>query len=251
MSWQSLYERLFYTMQQGVVYQDADGTIVSMNPAAERILGKTRAEFLGQSSVSVEHDTLREDGSPFPGMEHPAMVALRTGREVCGVLMQVYNPREQRYRCIKIDATPLFHEGEDTPYQVYTIFEDISERRKAEHALRQNREWLRVTLTSIGDGVIATDVQGRITFLNPVAADLTGWQQDEAEGRPIEDVFCIVDEETRQPAEDLVGRVLREGRISALANSTALVTRDGREVPIEDSAAPILDADGAADPARE
>jgi PAS domain S-box-containing protein len=140
MPWQSLYHRLFDTMQEGVVYQDADGTIVSMNPAAERILGRTRDEFLGQSSVSVEHDTLREDGSPFPGLEHPAMVALRTGREVRDVLMQVYNPREQRYRCISITAMPLFREGEDTPYQVYTIFDDITERRAAEARLRETQQ---------------------------------------------------------------------------------------------------------------
>jgi PAS domain S-box-containing protein len=128
---------LFETMLQGVVYQGVDGTILSMNPAAERILGRSPAEFLGQTSVSVEHDTLREDGSSFPGLEHPAMVALRTGREVRDVVMGVYNPREEGYRWINIAAVPLFRPGEDKPYQVYTCFNDITDRKQAEETLRE------------------------------------------------------------------------------------------------------------------
>jgi PAS domain S-box-containing protein len=121
---------------------------------------------------------------------------------------------------------------------------EIAERKRAEEELRRRREWLRVTLSSIGDAVIASDTQGRITFLNPVAVTLTGWQSEEALGQPIQSVFRIINEKTQQPAEDLVARVLGEKRAVALANDTALVTKDGREVPIEDSAAPIHDATG-------
>jgi PAS domain S-box-containing protein len=121
---------------------------------------------------------------------------------------------------------------------------EVTERKKAEEELRQQREWLRVTLNSIGDAVIASDTEGRITFLNPVAVTLTGWQLEETLGQPIQGVFRIINEKTHQPAEDLVARVLNEKRVVALANDTALVTKDGREVPIEDSAAPILDAAG-------
>jgi PAS domain S-box-containing protein len=123
---------------------------------------------------------------------------------------------------------------------------EIAERKKAEEELRQQREWLRVTLSSIGDAVIASDTIGRITFLNSVAVTLTGWQSEEALGQPIQSVFRIINEKTREPAEDLVARVLHEKRVVALANDTALVTKDGREVPIEDSAAPIKDSAGNA-----
>ena len=123
---------------------------------------------------------------------------------------------------------------------------EVIERKKAEEELRQQREWLRVTLSSIGDAVIASDTIGRITFLNSVAVTLTGWQSEEALGRPIQSVFRIINEKTREPAEDLIARVLSEKRVVALANDTALVTRDGREVPIEDSAAPIKDSAGNA-----
>jgi PAS domain S-box-containing protein len=121
---------------------------------------------------------------------------------------------------------------------------EIIERKKAEEELGQQREWLRVTLSSIGDAVIASDTEGRITFLNPVAVTLTGWQTEETLGQPIQGVFRIINEKTHMSAEDLVARVLTEKCVVGLANDTALVTKDGREVPIEDSAAPILDAAG-------
>jgi len=117
------------------------------------------------------------------------------------------------------------------------------ERQRADDALRQ-RDWLDVTLASIGDAVIATDTSGIIRFLNPVAARLTDWTVQEAYGRHIDTVFRILNEETRQPVETPVACVLREGTIISLANYTALVTRDGREVPIDDSAAPIRSSDG-------
>ncbi len=118
------------------------------------------------------------------------------------------------------------------------------ELRSRESSLREQREWLRVTLSSIGDAVIAADAAGRVTFINPIAAELTGWQQGEAEGETIQQVFRIINEQTRKPAEDIVERVLRDGKLALLANHTALISRDGREMPIEDSAAPIRDESG-------
>jgi PAS domain S-box-containing protein len=121
---------------------------------------------------------------------------------------------------------------------------EVTERKRVEEDLRRQREWLRVTLSSIGDAVIACDTEGRITFLNPVAVMLTGWQSEETLGQPIQSVFRIINEKTHAPAEDLVARVLHEKSVVGLANDTALVTKDGREVPIEDSAAPIKDGAG-------
>jgi PAS domain S-box-containing protein len=107
-----------------------------------------------------------------------------------------------------------------------------------------NGEGLRVTLASIGDAVIATDAEGRVVFLNPVAQSLTGWSDEEAHGQPLARVFRIVNEHTRQEVENPVTRALREGTVVGLANHTILIARDGTERPIDDSAAPIVDDAG-------
>jgi PAS domain S-box-containing protein len=118
-------------------------------------------------------------------------------------------------------------------------------RQRAEAALRKQTEWLQVTLASIGDAVISTDAEGRVTFMNAVAEALTGWPQAEALGRPLPEVFHIVHERTRQPAEDPALRALREGAVTGLANHTVLLARDGSERPIDDSAAPMRNEAGA------
>ncbi len=117
--------------------------------------------------------------------------------------------------------------------------------RRAAAAIRQSEQWLRTTLASIADGVVATDATGLVRFLNPVAESLTGWTSAEATGRPLSDVIGLIHEATRAPVENPVDRVLREGRVVELANHTLLVARDGQERPIEDSAAPIRGPDGA------
>jgi PAS domain S-box-containing protein len=108
----------------------------------------------------------------------------------------------------------------------------------------ESRELLRVTLHSIGDAVITTDVDGKITYLNTVGESLTGWSQGDARGRPLETVFRIVNETTREPVDNPAYRALREGVIVGLANHTVLIRRDGTECPIDDSAAPIRDERG-------
>jgi len=117
--------------------------------------------------------------------------------------------------------------------------------RAAERVAHARSEALRVTLTSIGDAVITTDTAGAITFLNPVAERLTGWTLDAAVGEPLARIFRIVNEHTRAAVDNPVAKVIEHGEAFGLANHTVLIRRDGSESPIEDSAAPIRDADGA------
>jgi PAS domain S-box-containing protein len=116
--------------------------------------------------------------------------------------------------------------------------------RRSTRRVAGSEERLRVTLASIGDAVLATDEQGRITQLNPVGERLTGWREADAIGRAIQDVFVILNEQTRQPAPHPVERVLREGVVAGLANHTVLVSKAGDEIPIDDSAAPVRAEDG-------
>lgn len=120
----------------------------------------------------------------------------------------------------------------------------ISSRKNAEKKLREQRELLLVTLESIGDAVIATDADGKINFINPVAEALTVWTMQEAAGKPLEEIFHIINEETREPAESPFTAIKRDGVVVGLANHTTLITKDGREIPIEDSGAPIKDENG-------
>jgi PAS domain S-box-containing protein len=126
---------------------------------------------------------------------------------------------------------------------VWLFARNLAIRQRAAEVLHAERERFRTTLTSIGDAVVVTDAHGRVTLLNPVAQALTRWDAD-AIGRPIDEVFRIVNEATRSPVEDPVAKVLREGAIVGLANHTVLIGRDGTELPIDDSGAPIRDGRG-------
>ncbi|TAJ07390.1 MAG: PAS domain S-box protein [Nitrospirae bacterium] len=109
---------------------------------------------------------------------------------------------------------------------------------------QEREEWLSITLGSIGDAVIATDRHGTVLFMNQIAQSLTGWQQSDAKGRPLDEIFKIVNENSRETVESPVTKVLREGMVAGLANHTILMARDGTECPIDDSGAPIRDAAG-------
>ena len=144
---------------------------------------------------------------------------------------------------VLVTKYPVF-DARGHPVGVGTINSDMTARKHAEDELRRQRDMLDVTLSSIGDAVIATDTHSRITFFNRVAEGLTGWPQQDALGRPLDEVFRIVHEQTLQPAENPVARVMREGVIVGLANHTALITRQNQMIPIADSGAPILSSSG-------
>ena len=112
-------------------------------------------------------------------------------------------------------------------------------RNQMESKVRESEQWLFTTLKSIGDGVIATDWKGCVKFMNHVAEDMTGWPQSEAMGRPLSEIFHIINEKTREVCEDPAAKVISRGRIVGLANHTILISRDGRKIPIKDSGAPI------------
>jgi len=117
-------------------------------------------------------------------------------------------------------------------------------KQKSDRKIRESRKWLQTILKSIGDGVIATDGAGQVTFINPVAEVLTGWPKAEAIGKPMQTIFHIINESTLHEVENPAARVLREGMVVGLANHTLLVAKDGKKIPIADSGAPIKNDKG-------
>ena len=134
--------------------------------------------------------------------------------------------------------------GAEVAERTADLEQELGARKSAEAALRETAQDLDITLHCVGDAVLATDANGRVTRMNRVAEQLMGWPFAEARGRPVDEVFRIINEDTRQPAAVPVHDVLRTGEIHGLANHTALISRDGTERAIADSAAPIRDIDG-------
>ena len=146
-----------------------------------------------------------------------------------------------RWVCIR--GVPIFNTG-NTLREWFCAGIDITDQKTAEMERERARVELQTTLTSIGDAVIVTNARGEVTFMNPIAERLTHWRTEQARGKPLHEVFPIVNAETRQGVENPVDRVLREGVIVGMANHTVLVRSDGTDLPIDDSAAPIRGATG-------
>jgi len=153
---------------------------------------------------------------------------------------EFHNTRNQRWYYI-MDRAINWVDGRIVRLEVAT---DITDKKDAERALAAEKEQLAVTLDSIGDAVITTDTNGCVILMNPIAEQLTGWTIHEATGRPLDEVFNIINELTGTPCESPVEKVLSSGQIVGLANHTALISRDGQMRSIADSGAPIITSNG-------
>ncbi|MHB1454463.1 MAG: PAS domain S-box protein [Saccharofermentanales bacterium] len=176
------HRRLFETMSQGVVYQGADGEILSANSAAERILGQSLDQMQGKTSMDPEWKSIREDGSEIAGSEHPSMIALRTGERVGPMIMGVFQPHLHDHVWLSINAIPLFRPGETVPFQVYTTFEDITKRRQSEEALKESEDKFKYFFDNSGVGKSVTMVSGEI-HVNNAFCIMLGYTADELENR--------------------------------------------------------------------
>lgn len=179
---ESRYQNLFETMAQGVVYQDTDGEIISVNPAAEEILGRNLDEMQGKTSRDDSWKAIREDGSDFPGDKHPAMLSLKTGKPVKNTVMGVFNPKEERYRWINVNAIPEFKDGEKNPYQVYTTFDDITYKKDFQDNLVIKEKAIDSSINAIA----ITDLSGNITYVNDSFMKLWGYDdKEQVLGKPM------------------------------------------------------------------
>jgi len=229
------YRSLFDSMNEGAALHDVivdddgkaiDYRIIDINPAYERIVGLTREKAVGKLASELYGTGVAPYLNEFTGV----------GLSGEATTMETYFHAHDIHYLISI-----FSPG---PGQFATVFQDITERKRSQDSIFQEKERLKVTLQSIGDGVIATDTIGRVILLNGIAQTLTGWSEDEAMGQQISEVFDIINESTGKTQENPIDKVMRLGKVVGLANNTILISRNGERRIIADSGAPIRDMEG-------
>jgi PAS domain S-box-containing protein len=214
-----------------ILSKNLEGIIQSWNPGAQRIFGYSPGEVIGRPVTLLIPDELQAE-------EAAILARLRSGERVEHFETTRLTKDGRRIE-VSLTISPI-RDRSGAVIGASKIARDITERKRTADALAAQREWFRVTLSSIGDAVIASDPEGRVTYLNGLAEKLTGWTVAEAVGQPLTDVFRIVNEETRAAVANPAKKVLATGLVVGLANHTILISRDGSERAIADSAAPIV-----------
>jgi PAS domain S-box-containing protein len=268
----ALQDAIFNSANFSSIATDANGVIQIFNVGAERMLGYSAAEVLDKITPAdfadpqelIERATWlsNECGTPItPGFEALVFKASRgmediyeltkirkDGSRFPAVVSVTALRNEQNaiigYLLIGTDNTARKQIEAERQHLLAIQEETNQQLQQANLTLRESEEKLAVTLKSIGDAVIATDTEARVTILNPVAEKLTGWTQSDAAGRPVAEIFQIINKETRLPATIPVMETLAHGTIQGLANHTVLIARDGGECDIADSCAPIRNREG-------
>ncbi len=229
---EELYRSLVENIDLGVTLINSDHIIVMANAAMGKMFGKPASLFQGRKCFKEfeKRDTIC---SHCPGVK-----AMASGKPAEAITHGVRDDGSSL--TVRIKAFPV--RGEQNMHKGFIeVVEDITEHLEAEKTLAAERERLAVTLRSIGDGVITTDTSGKIILINKIAEDLTGWNQGDAVGRPLEEVFHIIHEGSRKLCENPFKKVLDSGRILNLSDRIVLVAKDGTERSIADSGAPIRD----------
>ncbi len=242
------------SVTDGVIVLDAQGRIVYLNPSAESITGHAGKDVLGKPlsrALSIVND---DTGSPI---ENPFQTLRRSGERVRFTFNTALVTRSGTPVPVEFSATPM-RDAQGRLDGAVVVFRDVRRRRAAERALQsseesrvenaealfEEKERAQVTLNSIGDAVVSTNFWGRVTYLNVVAERMTGWSQSEASGRAVGDVFKLIDGSTRTQIPNPTVRAIIEDTTIGLGTDCMLIRRDGAEVPVETSAAPIHDRHG-------
>jgi len=231
---------VFASVGAGITVQDPEGRLTYANDLGARLSGFSSAsEMLAAppSKIAERFDLFHEDGRRLSNDELPGRVVMREGvAPELLVKVVVRATGEERWSLVRANGV---RDPDGGLRFVVNVFLDVTDKRRQEEALRISQEWFATVLRSIGDAVITTDSEGKVTFLNPVAEKLTGWPTALGTGQQLADVFQIFNEATLEPVPSPVARVLRDGVTVGLANHTILRRRDGHECAIADSAAPI------------
>ncbi len=224
------FRQLLDAAVDAMLVVDERGNVVAVNPEAERLFGWASAELLGE---------------PLDQLIPPRFQQLAgfAGTAPKGAPVDVFARRQDGTEVpVEFNRSPL---GPSPDALALVTMRDLTKWRRAQETLFREKEQASVTLSSIADAVLTTDLAGTITYLNPAAERLTGWRTTEALGQPLDTVLILVSEATRQPIESVPARCIREGRAVDLVDGVLLLRRDGTELAIGDSAAPLRDRNGA------
>jgi len=229
------FRGLFEHVVEGVYQADASGRLKEANPALVRMLGfESAAELMALETT--------RDLYLYQEVHAEIRARLMRDGEIRNAEYELKRP-DSRVITV-VENARVVRDAAGTVQGFEGSLWDITERRRAELAVHAEKERAQVTLQSIGDAVITTDAAGVIDYLNPVAEQLTGWALEEARGQAIDAVLRVVNEANQESADNLVARCLKEGRVILGNDQAALVARNGREVAIQNSAAPIRDREG-------
>jgi diguanylate cyclase (GGDEF)-like protein/PAS domain S-box-containing protein len=230
------FRGLFENVVEGVYRSTIDGHMQSANPALVKMLGYDHVDEL----VALPNV---ESLYPEPADRRRLIEQLLRDGEIRGF---EFTLRRRDGRVITVlENARVVRDDDGEPVGLEGTLSDVTERKRAELAVHAEKERAQVTLQSIGDAVITTDADGTIDYVNPIAEQLTGWSLEEARGKPLDDVLRVLNEASRDAVENVALRCLREGRVIVGGDQAALIDRQGRELPIQNSAAPIRDRDGA------
>lgn len=233
MAWESEenYRSIFEHTPLGVLRFNEQGIITECNENFVKIIGSSFAALIGFDINSIPDENMNR-----------ALKQVLSG-EIATYEGDYHSVTANKVTPVRGTYAPIFSEDKKIKGGV-GIFEDITQRKNLETDLVREKNLLEITLTSIGDGVISTDIEGNIVFLNREAEKLTGWNQEEAYLKPVELVFNLLEEDTGRTVENPVRKVLETGQTFELGSHTLLVTKDNLKRPIEDSVSPIRDENG-------
>ncbi|HEX6248557.1 MAG TPA: SpoIIE family protein phosphatase [Nocardioidaceae bacterium] len=235
---QERYRTLFETMLLGVVYHDATGTIVAANPAAGEVLGVDPADLVGLSPQSPQWQAVREDESPFPGDEHPAMVALRTGSVVTGTVMGVVHGRSGERRWLTVTAVPDARDERGRPQRVYAMFEDVTDERRAAAALRERDSLLGRLRDANVLGIVLADEE-RVVDANDAFLEIIGYDRQQLDDGLV-DWRAITPQEWAPADQRALDELRSKG--SCVPFEKEYVAASGERVPVMLGAA-VVDRD--------
>jgi len=207
------------------------GKILNANPSARRFYGYTGEEILTMHIQDISE-------TPNDAIELMRVQALNNERPYS---LFSHRLKDGEIKMVDVYSSQITYEGKS---RLFSIIFDVSDREKFRYGLYWDKEFLSVTLNSIGDGVVTTDNEGKVTYLNQAAQEITGWNNETAYGRPFEEIFDLRNETSGEAISNPIRAVLKTGKIVEFANHTVLLSRQGDFIPITDSAAPIKDNTG-------